>query len=421
VYTFIVKYTRLFFNFIKNMLSIRRFFLFCGVFLCSFFIFSTVLAQEVFSDTTVSEDILINDDVDVDEETGEALDISLENIGSSVIEEVPSSFGLFFRGIRERISLMTTFNPVKKAEKRLQYALERENIAERILEESLDFAAQKKAQDMIDRSQAFIEKVHEQQEKWMNGQDDRAQQLLKNVANFELRREKLFDRLEEKLSDEQLIKFQEKRDVIEQKSQRLLNALDNENIPEEIRLHLQKVKERVEEHYDQQQEYKAGLLKAIQSGDATAVKELREQRHDENVIRFDEKKVQIQERKDVLRERAEDGDIQAQKEIRLLHSVVENGQKRVEEVKERVEERREDLKELIEYKREEIKEQKETVREEVKGRVEERREFIDEQGARVEIRREERLDSDGQIRIEERVREEDVNSDDDSDDDSDLD
>ena len=73
----------------------------------------------------------------------------LEGITIQEPTKAPSRFGLFFRGIKEQVSLITTINPVKKAEKQLQFAEERMKIAEKIIASSDNAASQEKAAKMI--------------------------------------------------------------------------------------------------------------------------------------------------------------------------------------------------------------------------------------------------------------------------------
>ncbi|MBU4536714.1 hypothetical protein KJ603_01590 [Patescibacteria group bacterium] len=76
-----------------------------------------------------------------------------------ITEKIPSSFGLWWRGVKENVSLAFTFNVEKKFEKNLQFAEERMELAERIIENSDSEEVTEKAQEMMTRATAFMEKA----------------------------------------------------------------------------------------------------------------------------------------------------------------------------------------------------------------------------------------------------------------------
>lgn len=201
-------------------------------FLIVFFAFSLVLAQENTSGNT-------------------QLDTELEGVNITEPTEAPSNLGLWWREIKERVSLTFTFNPVRKAEKMLQFAEERMKIAQVIVEESDDSKIEDKAERMIERAGELMEKINENKDRWMENQNERVERLIRNVASHQLRKQDDLDEIEEDLAEDQVINIQGLRGNAIAGSQRLINAIENESVSEEIRDHLLEVKERIEEHAQQ--------------------------------------------------------------------------------------------------------------------------------------------------------------------------
>ena len=246
-----------------------------------------------------TEDVIIGgtDTVVLEEEV-------LEGIEVEEITEVPSGFGLFWRGVRERVSLISTFDPVKKAEKQIKYAEERLRIADIIAEKSDNPKVQARAEQMVERANNLMAKVEEKKEKWVNNPKAKTRNLIKNIATHELRRERVMDRLEEKLPEDRLEKIREVREKALNRGERLLNAINNENVPERVREHLQNVKTRIEEHAEEVKafrEERKELQQQARGGDEDAkakLGELKEERKEAITERresYKEKKVQLRE------------------------------------------------------------------------------------------------------------------------------
>ncbi|PIR43048.1 hypothetical protein COV24_04685, partial [candidate division WWE3 bacterium CG10_big_fil_rev_8_21_14_0_10_32_10] len=187
------------------------------------FAVSFVSAQST-DDANTENESVDSTDVDaaldevVDEDVAEVLDEveneedELEGVEVQEPTSVPSGFGLFLRDWRERISLVLTLDPVKKAEKQLLYAEERIKIAEKISEESNNPRAQEKAQKMIEQANKHIEKIEERKEKWSEKVGEDAERLRKNLATHHLRRDKALERIEERVPEEAREKFEELRE-----------------------------------------------------------------------------------------------------------------------------------------------------------------------------------------------------------------
>ncbi|KPJ84970.1 hypothetical protein AMJ57_04880 [Parcubacteria bacterium SG8_24] len=224
---------------------------------------------------------------------------SLEGVEVEEFTAVPSTFGLWWRSVKETVTTAFTFNPLKKAELRVKYAEERMRLAELIAEKAGDDPKlQKRAGKMVDKAHRLMEQVTAKYDKWFDPEDGKAQKLIGNITRHQLNKEAVMDRLEENLDEEQLDKIRELREKGLQGSQRLLNAIENENIPERVREHLQGIKDRIEDHASEVREYreqKRELLEQRKAGEEGAEEGLRELRRE----RLDRVKERVQERREL--------------------------------------------------------------------------------------------------------------------------
>lgn len=253
-------------------------------FLICFFLITPVLAQETTVELT-SEPIV------------ETSNYELEGIEVDNIIEVPSALGFWWRGIKEDISLALTFNPVKKAEKALKYAEERMQIAEKISDLGENIKNQERMQKNIEKAQKFMEKVEFKKEKWLEDKNqEKVQNLVQKLADYQIKRELIFDKLEEKIPEESENKVLEWRKKGLETSQSLIQAIDNENISEDVKEHLQNVKARIELHVievDDYQKAKEELKQRVQVGSQEmkeGLKFLNEQRKEKLKVHLEEVK-----------------------------------------------------------------------------------------------------------------------------------
>jgi len=260
----------------------------------------------------------------------------LDGITVEEVKTVPTGLGLWWKGIKEQIKVLTTLDPVKKSELRLQYAQERMNIAQKIAESSTDEKVQERAQKVVESAQNMMSKIEENKSKWLANSDERVQRLLKNVATYQLNKENILNKIEEKISADKLPKWEEMRDRMTEKGQGLLRAVENENMPEAVKAHLEAVKNKIEEQQRVVKEFrveKEDLLEKAKTGDETAREELKKLQ-EEKKVRLEEVKqnweVKKEEFKAGIEERLKDGEERVKP---LL--------KRIEGLKERVQERRE--------------------------------------------------------------------------------
>lgn len=238
-----------------------------------------------------------SDDEDTDDETAEEsfavdsfFDIFTEFSGLNAREytadNVPTGrFGLWWKGVSESVSLAFTFNPVKKAEKHVRFAEERMRMAAAMMDKASDDPdLQDKSLKMIGKAQKFMDKVEDGKSKWLAREGEARENLLKNLGTHTALREAVFDRIEERLPEEALDKFQDLRDQGHMAGRRLMTALENESIPEEIRDHLTGVKQRVEKFSEDLEIFKdmkkelRDLRAQGEEGTDEALKVLREER-----------------------------------------------------------------------------------------------------------------------------------------------
>ncbi|MFH1291629.1 MAG: DUF5667 domain-containing protein [bacterium] len=259
---------------------------------------STVGAEEINTvQTDSSAGSIIGDSGVVASMQGESLDgkgsdavnASDELVGVDVKEvtKMPSGFGLWWQGAKEKIGLTFTFDPVKKAEKRIKYAEQRMKYAEYIVTNAKDTKKQEWADQMIEKAKEHMSKVEENKEEWINNTSARKNQLLKNIATYQVRKDKALDRIEAKLPEEKLEKFRDMREkTIENTRKFMIELNKNTNIPEEVKTHLKAVKEKVEEKHriiTQFQVDKRAVMQKVKSGEPGAedkLKELQEKRQE---------------------------------------------------------------------------------------------------------------------------------------------
>lgn len=303
---------------------------------------SEVVTEEEATDETYEETEEMEED--------EFEDLDVETAPS----EPPSQFGLWFRGLKENLTVALTFDPVRKAEKQMKFAEERMQLAELMANSTIP-AVREKAQNMVDRASAFMEKVEAHKAKWENAsKKDRVKKLLRNAATFELRNEQRLDRIEAFLPEGELEKFHALRDKSVERSKRLLNAINNENVPEEVRAHLQSIKDRIETRADEREALKSRrqkLLDEAKEGGVEARERLQNFFKDakaKSKARFEkwnEKKEEIRKLK--IDAAAGDEDAKAK-----LHDAKKKGQ----ELKANIKAKKEAVKEKVEAKKQDLKE-----------------------------------------------------------------
>jgi hypothetical protein len=273
------------------------------------------------------------------EEVEEVLEEELEGVEIEIPEKAPSGWGLFWRGVKERVSIAVTLDPVKKAEKQLIFAEERMAIAEKIAENTENPKAQERAEKMVEKAQDFMTRVEEKKDRWLEDGGQRAEKLFKNVTTHQVRVQKSLDRIESHIPEDKMERWEDLRGKVEEKGKNFVNALQKGNVPERVKEHLENVKQRVEEHVEAVKQYrdeKKELLEALKDGDENAKEELEvlnQERKEALTGQREAYKQKMEERKEVkgeLHEAAMEGDEQAKKKLKVMNNTQQVIKKQVE-------------------------------------------------------------------------------------------
>ncbi len=318
------------------------------------------------------------------------------------ITSVPSGFGLWLRTWRERISVALTFDPVKKAEKRLVYAEERMKIAEKILEESTSDAAQAKAQQMIDNAQSQIDKIQESADKWVEKQSAQSEQLKNNLAAHLLRRDAVLEKIEEQVPEDQREKFEALRDSLLEKGKALIGDIDDGDTTEATAEHLINVRERVEANLSTVKQFQQEKKDVLDNPDLSQT-EKKEQINllaDQRKTELQKIRLEYKEKQQLFVENAQGDNAQNQERAQIMQDAKELIQQKQELIQERAGQIQEAVKaglndEELKTKFEEMRQQYQERLQELKDdTVEARRvenEYMDGQGAQIRMQQPQRM------------------------------
>jgi len=229
---------------------------------CAVFVFSAARATEAEQVLTTESAVL----------SGEPE--ALEGVQVPEPKSVPSSFGLWWRNVREGITIALTLDPVKKAEKQLVFAEERVKLADYIAQNSTDPKVQDKAQQVLAKANEYMQKIEAKTDGLVNSADPNAQTLLQNIARHQVNQTLVLDKLEDKLPPEKLEQFQQFRDQIETQGENVLqNLQNNPNIPPAVKDKVVQVAAQVEAKMQERQELRIeqkDLLDQIKAGNEQA-------------------------------------------------------------------------------------------------------------------------------------------------------
>ena len=236
-------------------------------------------------------------------------------------ESVPSNLGLWWRDLSERISLVLTLDPVKKAEKQVKFAEEKIKLAEYIVQNSSDVKAQEKAQQMMEKANEYIQRVEEHQDDLLRKADERVAVLLKNVVRHQANKEAVLQKLEEKLPPEKLDKLYELRERAEAQREKFFAEMEDSAAPQAVKDKVAEIKARVEAASEEQAEFRQQqkeILEKIKEGNQEAKEELNQLRQS-----WSEKsaaiKDQYQEKRSEIIDKIKAGDQDAVKELKQIN------------------------------------------------------------------------------------------------------
>ncbi len=159
-------------------------------------------AEEATAEQAVTEEAAPAESVDqAIEEAG----LSAEAIEDETVTEedldakTPGAFS-FFKKITRTVQRVVTRDPIKKAELRIEEAHEELLRAQKIAEENPDDEkSQEKVEKALNKFESNIEKVKEHAADIKEKKADQAGDFLQKIADFQIKQQKVLDKLEEKL------------------------------------------------------------------------------------------------------------------------------------------------------------------------------------------------------------------------------
>lgn len=215
-------------------------------------IFTGTLPVSAQTDNTTATETTSVNDVESLVSASEAIDPTYEGITIEEPSSVPNAFGLLFQDVRERLSVFFTFNQTAKAEKTLKYAEEHLLLAERAFETAENETTRRQAYAILQKSQDWLNHLQKAQDKALEQNDERMARLLRNRATLFEHQQAILDRIEEKvtteLSREDIHRLLSMRASMLKAHERLANAIQNTNIPEDVRTRLSEISVRIETH-----------------------------------------------------------------------------------------------------------------------------------------------------------------------------
>jgi len=315
------------------------------------------------------------------------LDNTLEPLDGIEVAEtkgIPSAFGFWWRNVREWISVGLTIDPVKKAEKQLKFAEERARLADYIIENSEDSKIQGKAQKMLEKANEYMKKIEDRKTNLTDKTDEESQRLLKNIAKHYLNKERILEKIEDKLPPEKLEEFQQMRQKMEERNKNFLDKLgNNPNISQEAKDKITNVLSQSEDIKKVRDEFRAqqkSILEEIKAGNSDARKKLEELR-EEKKQEAEKVREQFKDQKTEIINKIREGEEGAVMELKKLNK---EQQKEALKLRESIKSKATEIKKEIQQKRQEglqkIKElnveknqETEAMREELKQKAEELR------------------------------------------------
>lgn len=260
---------------------------------------------------------------------------------TQVNQKPPNRFGLFLFGLRERLSLLTTIDPVKKAEKEAVFAEQRIAIAEKILASSANDSVKARAAALIDRAQTLLGNAEKREDALKSAPGVRAAAALRNIADSQVRLGVVLDRIEAKLPESAKESFEARRAMIEEKSQGIMRAIQNPNMPEAVKEHLKTVEERVKAQAEATKEFRderRDLLEKVQNGDEAAKAELQDLQHERKAT-LEGLREEYKDAKESLKEAAKNGNTTANRTLQMIDRA--QGKMMEKKMEDRVEDRME--------------------------------------------------------------------------------
>ncbi|MBI3631286.1 MAG: hypothetical protein HY219_00255 [Candidatus Staskawiczbacteria bacterium] len=304
-------------------------------------------AQE---NTTPPTDTTVSGQADQALTQSATLDDQLEPLDGVKIDEVksvPSNFGFWWKNIKEWTSLALTIDPVKKSEKLLRFAEERTRLANYIIQNSADQKVQEKAQKMLEKANEYMQKISDKKDDLIKKGDENSQKLLRNIVKHNLNKERILEKIEDKLPPEKIEDFQQLRKAIEEKDKNFLDNLQNNpNIPKEVKDRdsnvLSQVKD-IQQVRDGIRIQQKDILDAIKTGNQDA-KDQFEKLREERKQNLEQLKEQFKKQKDEIINKIKEGDKDAVEKLKELNQEQQKEALKIRaEIKKKTEETRNEL------------------------------------------------------------------------------
>lgn len=299
------------------------------IFALSLLIGGKALAADTAAATTTSADAATTATQAIDAVANEVTNTPEDLTGVTVDQptSAPSSFGMFWQSLKENLAVAFTFDPVKKAEKRIAYAQARIEQANYILENSADAAIQEKARKMLDRANTLIAKAQESKDLLLQNPDTAKKQMLENMAKLEINTQRVISKMEDRAPADKLAGIDELKTKIDAREKDFLDKfLANPNVPDDVKVKMTELKNEIaakqKERLDELAANKA-LIEKAKAGDATATAELKAKK--EAKIEAEKKDVEtLKARKSEIIEKIKDGDVSDLKELRGINKELLN-------------------------------------------------------------------------------------------------
>ncbi|MCF7795551.1 hypothetical protein K9M42_00455 [Patescibacteria group bacterium] len=179
----------------------------------------------------------------------ENLNNDIEPINARVQEEeevkIPSRFGLFFQNLKENISLAFTFSEEKKVEKRLEYAENKVEIANKILDSSNEENLEKRSEvalKMMEDAEKHMNRVQNKNKILEMNKESERNQEQNNTEGEENRREADENKMEAVMN--RMMNIQNNKDRVYSQMENVLGNNEDK---------LEKIIKQKQENYEKQE------------------------------------------------------------------------------------------------------------------------------------------------------------------------
>ncbi len=277
----------------------------------------------------------------------------LEGVEITEVKSVPSNFGFWWRNIREWTSLALTLDPVAKSEKQLKFAEERMRLANYIIGNSADPKVQEKAQQMLEKANQYMQRIEEKKDDLAKRTDEKSQKLLRNITKHYLNKERVLEKIEDKLPPEKLEEFQELRQNYKERFEKILDDLQNNpNVPQEVKDRVADVLSQAKNIQQAREEFRTqqkDILEEIKAGSQEAREKLEELRQ-ERKQNLEELREQFKDKRDEIIDRIKEGEKEAVDELKELNK---DRQEDFAKIREEMKQKAEEIRREIQQKRQE--------------------------------------------------------------------